>query len=281
MNRIIFSIVCLSALLIHADTDYRRNRISRGDDDNEEEVDGGRYKRRTYRRRFASQDDEEENRVLVKFKVNSSKVPDKAAWAEKKVRKPLEKWAGNVVELLDGKGAAWKNGVVEIVLEKGEGKDDPPAWAGGGKIYLNMKWALSCQHEVVGACVHEFAHVVQDYTPRPGRASPYSGPPGWLVEGIADWVRWFNFEGKAGIQRATGDARNDPRHDGAYGLTASFLDFIAKKYDRDFVSKLNKICRQGKYKENVWERLTGKTREVLAYEWQKRLGVKSGSRNRR
>ena len=219
--------------------------------------------------------------LAVKFKIDATKMPKMEKWAEKNVKQPLEKWAGNVVTLLDGKDAVWTNGVVDIVLETGEGKDVPPAWAyGGGKIFLNMKWAVSCPQEASGACVHEFAHVVQDYTPRAGRADPYNGPPGWLTEGIADWVRWFNYEGKAGVNRANGDAIRNPRHDGGYGLTASFLDFIVRKYDREFVTRLNKTCREGKYAENVWMELAGKSRETLDYEWKRKLGVKARRREK-
>lgn len=210
----------------------------------------------------------------VEFKIDATKVPKMEKWAEKNIKRPLEKWAGNVVTLLDGEDAVWTNGVVDIVLETGEGKDVAPAWACGGRIFLNMKWAVSCPQEAPGACVHEYAHLVQDYGPRDGRASPYADTPGWLVEGIADWVRWFNYEGKAGINRANGDARRDPRHDGAYGLTASFLDHVAKKYKRNLLVKLNKACREGKYDESIWEELTGKSIETLDMEWKKKLGVK-------
>ena len=130
----------------------------------------------------------------VEFRMDATKVPEMAQWAEKNVRRPVEKWADNVVTLLDGKDATWTNGVVELVLETGEGGNVAPAWACGGKIFLNMKWATSCPQEAAGACVHEFAHVVQDYGPRDCRAIPYANTPGWLVEGIADWVRWFNYE---------------------------------------------------------------------------------------
>ena len=210
----------------------------------------------------------------VEFRVDATKVPKMEQWAEKNIRRPVEKWAGNVVTLLDGKDAAWTNGVVEIVLEAGEGEDDAPAWACDGKIFLNMKWAVSCPEEAPGACIHEFAHVVQDYGPRDGRADPYADTPGWLVEGIADWVRWFNYEGKAGVNRANGDAMRDPRYDGAYGLTASFLDYLARKYKRDLIVKLNKTCREGKYGESVWKELTGKGLKTLDMEWKKKLGVK-------
>ena len=210
----------------------------------------------------------------VEFRVDAAKLPEMAQWAEKNVRRPVEKWADNVVTLLDGKDATWTNGVVELVLETGEGGNVAPAWACGGKIFLNMKWATSCPQEAAGACVHEFAHVVQDYGPRDGRAIPYANTPGWLVEGIADWVRWFNYEGKAGAKRANGNAMRNPKYDGAYNLTASFLDYVARKCKRDVIVKLNKTCREGKYDEGVWKTLTGKDLGTLDMEWKKKLGVK-------
>jgi hypothetical protein len=216
----------------------------------------------------------EQKSKSVEFRVDAAKLPEMAQWAEKNVRRPVEKWAGNVVALLDGKDATWTNGVVELVLETGEGGNVAPAWACGGKIFLNMKWATSCPQEAAGACVHEFAHVVQDYGPRDGRAIPYANTPGWLVEGIADWVRWFNYEGKAGAKRANGNAMRNPKYDGAYNLTASFLDYVARKYKRDVIVKLNKTCREGEYDEGVWKTLTGKDLGTLDMEWKKKLGVK-------
>ena len=211
-----------------------------------------------------------------RFKIDASAFPEKARWAEAWLKPALEAMAPAVVELLDGKGAKWNGGETTLVLTDEEGV----AWtiAGSGKIWLNVDFAKSCPEEVVGACVHEFAHVVQDYQPLKGRADPYHDGPGWLCEGIADWVRWLNLEGEEGVKRANDDARQDPRHEEGYGITASFLDYVAKTCDRDFVGKLNRICREGRYDEGVWEKLTGKSRQELDEEWKLALkGVKRRS----
>ena len=76
----------------------------------------------------------EQKSKSVEFRVDAAKLPEMAQWAEKNVRRPVEKWAGNVVALLDGKDATWTNGVVELVLETGEGGNVAPAWACGGNI---------------------------------------------------------------------------------------------------------------------------------------------------
>ena len=72
----------------------------------------------------------------------------------------------------------------------------------------------------VGAVIHELTHVVQHYT---------TGPrPGWLVEGVADWVRWFNWE--PANRRPHANPRT-AKYDASYQTTAQFLDWAQKKYD--------------------------------------------------
>ena len=79
----------------------------------------------------------------------------------------------------------------------------------------------------VGAMVHETVHCVQNYRGR--------GLPGWLVEGIADYVRFWKYEpGKAG--RLTPERA---RYDGSYRVTAAFLAYVSDKYDPKLVTKLN------------------------------------------
>ena len=206
---------------------------------------------------------------LYRIKIDAKAFPKKAKWAKTVLKPALEAHMPKVVELLDGDGAKWNRGEVTIVLTDEEGV----AWtvAGSNKIWLCMEFAKSYQDEVVGACIHEFAHLVQDYRSMEGRADPYDSGPDWLCEGIADWVRWMNMEGEAGVKRATDDAKEDPRHDASYGVTASFLDYVAKTYDRDFVRKLNGICRDGRYEEGVWKSQTGKTLMELEDEWRRCL----------
>ncbi len=213
---------------------------------------------------------------LYRFRIDASEVPEEAEWAERSLKPALEAMAPSVVRLLDGPGAKWEGGETTIVLTRKDGA----AWtsAGGGKIWLCAGFVKSLRHEAVGACIHEFGHLVQDYRSLEGRAKPYSSGPGWLCEGIVDWVRWFNNEGAAGVKRATENAKKNPKLDEGYGITASFLDYVSKTYDRDFVAKLNRTCRAGRYGEGVWKDLAGKTRAELEEEWKRSLtGLKRRS----
>jgi hypothetical protein len=94
------------------------------------------------------------------------------------------------------------------------------------------------------------------------------GAPGWLTEGIADYIRWFEFQPEAhGADFIYFKRRADPRYDGQYRPTAYFLDFVTRQYDAHIVAKLNDVCRQGKYYEAIWFDNTGKSLLELNAEW--------------
>ena len=96
----------------------------------------------------------------------------------------------------------------------------------------------------------------------------YGGRPTWLVEGVADQVRWFVYE------PAEKRARLDPlraRHDASYQTSGAFLDWAQRTYNPRLVTELNAACREGRYREAVWTTLTGKTLEELGTEWKQSL----------
>jgi hypothetical protein len=133
------------------------------------------------------------------------------------------------------------------------------AAASGGEITGSVKYFKSHRDDI-GAMVHETVHCVQLYRGR--------GNPGWLVEGIADYYRFFKYEpGKLGVNLTSERAK----YDASYRITAAFLAFVTEKYDAQIVRKLNAAMRDGKYKDEVWKELTGKTAEELGREWQKSL----------
>jgi hypothetical protein len=115
----------------------------------------------------------------------------------------------------------------------------------------------------VGAMVHEVTHVVQRYQ---------SGDrPGWLVEGIADYVRFFKFE-PGNLGRINPETA---RYDGSYRVSAAFLAYLVEQYDADIVRKLNEKLRAGEYTPDLWREFTGKPVEELGDEWQATLQDRS------
>ena len=93
--------------------------------------------------------------------------------------------------------------------------------------------------------------------------------PGWLVEGLADYVRWFLYEPQTRGAEIT--ARNIARakFDASYRVSANFLNWVIQTYDRNLVAKLNAAARQGEYSAQLWKEATGKTVEELGEEWLK------------
>jgi len=110
-----------------------------------------------------------------------------------------------------------------------------------------------------GAMVHETIHVVQHYT--------HGDRPGWLVEGIADYVRFFKYEpgklGRINPERA--------QYDHAYRESAAFLAYLVEHYDPLIVKKLNTALRTGTYKDELFETWTKKPLKQLGDEWKASL----------
>ena len=145
---------------------------------------------------------------------------------------------------------------------------DGVAYTSGTDIVASASWCLSQKHgEAIGSLVHEMVHVVQQY--RQGHA------PGWLVEGLADYIRWFRYEPQshgADVAWARRQGKNfSPRYDGSYRVSANFLNWVSEKYDPDIVPVVNASLRDNKYADALWTQRTGKTVQALGAEWSRWL----------
>ena len=151
------------------------------------------------------------------------------------------------------------------------------AAAGGGRISCNSAWfRRNLKGEATGSVVHEMVHVVQQYG-RVRRDDPNATrPPGWLVEGIADYIRWFLFEPQTKGAEITERSFPRARYDASYRVTGNFLNWATEKYDRELVVKLNAAARQGRYREDIWKSCTGKTLAELGDEWRESHRVRLG-----
>jgi hypothetical protein len=132
------------------------------------------------------------------------------------------------------------------------------AMAGGSRITGSTRY-FKAHPEDVGAMIHETTHIVQRYRSRSN--------PSWLVEGLADYIRNFIFEpGKLGRLNPERSHYND-----SYRTTAVFLAYVTDQYDRNLISKLNTLMREGRYREDVFKEFTGKTVQELGEEWRETL----------
>ena len=143
-----------------------------------------------------------------------------------------------------------------------------PASAGGGRINMNSEWfPRELQREARGAVVHEMVHIVQSYGRARGTNPNANRTPGWLVEGIADYIRWFLYEPETRGAEITARNLGRARYDSSYRITANLMNRVTERHDREIVRKLNGVAREGKYADEVWKEWTGKTLVELGDAW--------------
>jgi hypothetical protein len=195
----------------------------------------------------------------VEFIVDVREAPEMKEWADKAARVCERQYAMINEELQEDRFYPPTRVPMRLKVMNGV------AYTSGSQITGSV--AYFKQHPGdVGAMVHEAAHVVQNYR--------VPDNPGWLVEGIADYIRFFKYEpgklGRISPQRA--------RYNGSYRVSAAFLAYLTDKYDKQIVRKLNKMMRDGVYKKEVFQKLTGKTLDQLGEEWRATL-VDQGKSN--
>jgi hypothetical protein len=199
----------------------------------------------------------------VEIAIDTSQVPELSDWADEKLRPVLEEWYPKIVAELpsDGYVAPVK---FSVTFQK-DGKG--VAYTAGTRVVCAADWfKKNLESEAVGAIVHELVHVAQQYR---GRGNPAATRnPGWLVEGVADYIRWFQYEPESKRPHPN-PAR--AKYTDSYRTTASFLSFVTNQYDDEIVPELNAAMREGKYTEGLWKEYTGKTAEELAEEWKETL----------
>lgn len=204
-----------------------------------------------------------------RFTVDATAAPDLEDWVRNELQPVVQTWYPKLVAMLPSEGFTARN---ELTLVFREDMGGTPASAGGGRINLNSQWfRTELRREARGAVVHEMVHVVQDY----GRARRLNRnatrTPGWLVEGIADYIRWFLYEPETKGAEITARNLARARYDASYRITGNFLNWVTQRYDPNLVKNLNALARDGKYTEEAWEEATGKTLPELGDEWREEL----------
>ena len=239
---------------------------------------------------------------ICDISIDTSKASDLTDWAQTKLAPALAEWFPKIVALLPVPGYTPPSHF-SVAIRPGNGV----AATSGTRVTANSDWLKrELKGEAVGALIHEEVHVIQLYRPGPGRsnaagvvtntADTNAVPrtrrgnqagrlPGWLVEAIPDYIRWFKFEpdshGADDIWLQRQAKRNLPasfagiHYDTAYRPGANFLNWVAETYDQDIVPKLNAAAREGKYADDVWRmNCKGKTAAELGVEWKLQLARK-------
>ncbi len=183
--------------------------------------------------------------LLARISVEAHETPDLADWA-KRAGQLCAEWYPKISGLLASEGFAPPNNVSLRFRADMKGV----AAASGNTINFAASYVRGHTNDW-GMVIHELTHVVQSYPP---------GGPGWLVEGLADYIRLSHFEPNAPKPRINPDKAS---YRDAYKTTAIFLAWVEHRHDAKLVVKLNAALRQRKFRPELFKDATGKTVDEL------------------
>ena len=180
---------------------------------------------------------------------DTTDAPELKPWVDEKLKPICAEWYPKIVEMLPSEDYAAPRRF-SIVFEKDM---RGVAYTAGRRVVCAVPWfSANLDGEAAGAVVHELVHVVQQY----GRARGGERPPGWLVEGLADYIRWFLYEPENLRPRVNPDRAH---YTDSYRTTAAFLNYLVGKSGEECIAKFNAAMREGKYSEDLWKEYTGST----------------------
>ncbi|MFZ6770652.1 basic secretory protein-like protein [Undibacterium sp. Di26W] len=194
----------------------------------------------------------------------------------------VETWYPLINSLLFDEGHALPYAEIGIVLMPGFGPElaNVVAYVSGNTIYISAERVAIMPDNFQAMLVHEITHINQQYPPSKEQV-------GWLVEGIADYVRhkYFEKDISASLQingqdQLTGYQPDAPyfymlekqgvslKQQGylkAYTVASSFLYWLEISKDKDIVKKLNRALSKGEYTPDLFVAVCGATLDSL---WQ-------------
>lgn len=123
-----------------------------------------------------------------------------------------------------------------------------------GKVTFSSIWMVK-HPEDIDVVTHEVMHIVQDY----GR----SVGPGWLTEGIADYVRSRFGVDNPGAKWTMPDLKPEHSYKNSYRITARFFTWIEKNIKSGTIKAVDASLRDHTYTGAIWAKLTGKDLDAL------------------
>jgi hypothetical protein len=200
--------------------------------------------------------------------IDTSETPDLREWVNTELVPVVKEWYPRIVDALPSKGYEAPTHLSIYFSNEMRGV----AATGGTRIRCAADWFRgNLKGEAKGAIYHEMVHVVQQYG-RARRDNPSARPtPGWIVEGIPDYLRWYHFEPDSKGAEITARNISRAKYDGSYRPSANFLNWVTTNYHKDIVVELNAAARSGKYDEEIWTKATGKTVEELGSDWKEQM----------
>jgi hypothetical protein len=127
-----------------------------------------------------------------------------------------------------------------------------------GVVTFSSVW-LTKRPEDIDVVTHEVMHIVQAY----GR----SVGPGWLTEGIADYVRYRFGIDNAGAKWTLPELKPEHSYKNSYRITARFFAWMEAKIKPGIIKKVDASLRDHTYTNELWNAQTGKNLDELWAEY--------------
>ena len=128
------------------------------------------------------------------------------------------------------------------------------AATGNDVTSFNPQWFKKHPGDI-DVVTHEVMHIVQAY--------PNHSGPGWITEGIADYVRYTMGVDNAGAGWKLPDYNAQQSYKNAYRVTARFFAWLEGHGHTGIVKSLDNAMRTRTYTGDTWKALTGKTVDEL------------------
>lgn len=142
---------------------------------------------------------------------------------------------------------------------------DGVAATGNDTVRFNPQWFHKHPGDI-DVVTHEVMHIVQAY--------PNDAGPGWITEGIADYVRYKTGIDNVGAGWTLPEYNTKQNYDNSYRITARFFEWIEEHYDHSFVKTLDAAMRSKTYTDAFCKQHSGKTFSQLWEEYAKNPVIK-------
>jgi cytochrome oxidase Cu insertion factor (SCO1/SenC/PrrC family) len=139
------------------------------------------------------------------------------------------------------------------------------AEASGNRILFSAQYMKNHPTDI-DVVTHETMHIAQGYGGGAG--------PGWLTEGIADYVRYKYGVDNIGSKWALPEFNEKQSYKNAYRVTARFFEWIEQNVKSGVIAQLDDQLRKRVYTEDSWKALTGKTLDEHWADYAKNPSVK-------
>jgi hypothetical protein len=219
----------------------------------------------------------------VQIRFDTSQTPDAAAYT-RAITGLIQEWYPKINAILFGADSPLRFTEIQVVFEpriqwgSGSKLTEVPAYANGNAIHVNFGYLTRMPDDYKAMLIHELAHVNQQYGKVPSDA-------GWLVEGIADYIRHKYFEkdiepklrlDKEGYLKGysreapfffsleQSKARLDDRgYRLSYTVASVFLFWLEERKDRAIIPVLNLALSKHQYSEKLFRQQCGAPLDAL------------------